>query len=100
MKDDEETSALHYAIEARSLECVKILLENGAHVNEKCRVKTTGVTPLHLAAIEDVPDIGKVLIEHKADIAARDNTFSTPLHRAAEYMCPNMTKVLLSNMSV
>ena len=42
MRDDEDTQALHYAIEARCEKSVQILLQHGARVNDACRKKTTG----------------------------------------------------------
>ena len=42
------------------------------------------LTPLHLASKEGHLGVARILIEHGADAAAKDNLGSTPLHRASE----------------
>ena len=98
MTDNDQMAALHYAVESRSVECVRLLLKYNALPNAPCRLKSSGSSPLHLAAVEDVPDIGRLLISVGADVTARDNNHATPLHLAAEFMAVGMIKVLLSNV--
>lgn len=63
-----------------SFENSKILLENGANVNEK---NMHGYTPLHLAILGTMfKDVCELLIEHGADVDAIDNFGNTPLFYA------------------
>ena len=66
------------------------LLNQGADVNAKVGIlftksseQRTNVTPLHLAAANNVPAVALLLLEYGAIIDARDDTDATPLHFAA-----------------
>ena len=54
--------------------------------------------PMHLAAIEDSPNIAKVLQQNGAYMSPGDINLATPLHLAAEYECLNMVKFLLQDV--
>ena len=60
--------------EVRSLQMIKLLIENGANVLHTNRF---GTTPLHLAR---TAQIAKVLIENGADVNAESYGETTPLH--------------------
>ena len=51
----------------------------------KCRQKTSGSTPLHLAATVRDHVIAEMLLEAGASINEEDIFKATPLHKAAEY---------------
>jgi hypothetical protein len=69
-------TALHYASIIGQVEYIKILLENGAKINEK---NSRGETPLFLAAINSNHTLIKGLIDAGADPALADNEGRTPL---------------------
>ncbi|CAL4969322.1 unnamed protein product [Urochloa decumbens] len=71
---------LIYAIYARSLKCVKLLIEAGADVRG---VGTE--TPLALAATDGLTDILKCLVQAGADPNVCDGFGFTPLENAARY---------------
>ncbi|XP_055992259.1 transient receptor potential cation channel subfamily V member 2 [Sorex fumeus] len=86
-------SALHIAIEKRSLQCVKLLVENGANVHARAcghffqkRQGTSfyfGELPLSLAACTKQWDVVTYLLENPhqpADLKATDSHGNTVLH--------------------
>jgi ankyrin repeat protein len=99
-RDSDENTPLHVAIHARRLENVKVLLEAGASVHKKC----DGSPPLHAAiSIGSVPqhadfayECVKLLDEHDADLAAKDDSLHTPLYLACMYNLPRIVSYLLS----
>ncbi|XP_049632970.1 transient receptor potential cation channel subfamily V member 2 [Suncus etruscus] len=86
-------TALHIAIEKRSLQCVKLLVENGANVNARAcgdffqRSRGTcfyfGELPLSLAACTKQWDVVSYLLENphqRASLEAIDSQGNTVLH--------------------
>ncbi len=61
---------------------VALLLSHGA--DPELADEQWGRTPLHKAIAEEHEDVAVMLIEHGADIQARDNRQRTPLHLAAQ----------------
>ncbi|KAI9467307.1 ankyrin repeat protein, partial [Lactarius psammicola] len=105
---------LHLALFSWRPESVQLLLKHGADVNaQDGRHKT----PLHLASSQDkkflMPmairrakfdekadekaAIVRVLIQHGADVNARDETQSTPLHLASSSGSPETVRVLIEH---
>ena len=73
---------LHYAAASGLHTVVKSLaIENPQHVHSLCGNEEA--TPLHLASGEGFLEVARVLIEHGADVTARDGRGSTPLHNAS-----------------
>lgn len=71
---------------------VKYLLSKNVAADIKSE---SGLTPLHLAAINGFPGGAKVLLDKKADINAKTNDGMTPLMEAADYAQPGIVKLLL-----
>lgn len=87
-------SPLHWAVDNKHLDIVKLLIEHGADVNVSDEL---GMTPVHLAASNGSAEIAKLLVDNGADIMARTTVDplsisaglsrygDTPLHWAANY---------------
>jgi uncharacterized protein len=100
-------SALCKAGRPHYLSVIKVLVENGAEINAKTTpgvetgafmrdVRTKGETPLHRAAAYGDEAIITYLIEHGADVKARDAFGSSPLSWASEHLRPGSILKLLS----
>ncbi|XP_043479806.1 putative ankyrin repeat protein RF_0381 [Leptopilina heterotoma] len=70
---------LHLATEGNHIQLVKILLENGANVNEQTR---RGSTPLHLALIKKHIELTEILLQNGADVNIQQIQDMTPFHLA------------------
>jgi len=100
-RDGDENTALHVAIHARKLEHVRILLEAGA----SCRMKSDGSWPLHtaisLGALRNNRQFAYecvvLLLEHGADIAAKDDSMHTPLFLTCMFNVPQIASYILSD---
>lgn len=87
--DENKNSLLHVLIsstyptipEEQKLQVIKFLIDNGAHVNT---LNTSNLTPLHLAAKYNYPNIAKYLISKGAYVNVLDNNKRTPLHYAVQ----------------
>jgi hypothetical protein len=73
-------SALHWAVEAGSLEMAKLLLDAGANVNA---FAVGGMTPLHRASAMGYRTLVDLLLDRGADINIVSIGGYTPLHHAA-----------------
>jgi hypothetical protein len=76
-------TALYEAVGERYQDIVELLLKEDAQVNVV--IGAEKLTPLHIAAMHNDIDIGKILIENGANIEARDAQDYTPLHFSARY---------------
>ncbi len=94
-KDNAGSDALCVAALHGNVEIVKALIAGGAKVDTK--TTPAEFTPLHLAAWRQNPELARLLIEHGADVNARDAFGSTPLMWSAynDYAEPATTEVLL-----
>ena len=80
-------------------ETCKVLLDEGANINEKIKAVEKydeGCTPLHYAARDNEnPAVLQLLIQAEADVHAKDSHGNTPLHLAARSKNSNAMHVLL-----
>jgi ankyrin len=67
-------------VQQRSIESLKLLIAAGADINSK--EGTRGLTPLHEAARWGWNDVVKFLVEHGANLSAKDDRGMTPLDSA------------------
>lgn len=101
--DSSGYAAMHYACRNNNMESVKMLLENGADINQTTR--SGGASPLHRAAYMGHSVLAKYLLSKGADPGLQDNDGKTPLHKAAErghievYQLLNKTDVSLSQVT-
>lgn len=126
VKNADEMTALHLAIEAQDAHCVEALLEHGADVEavdphdrrplfiavrqrqfEAVRIildqgaltdtMSQGHTPIHEAAIQGDVDIMELLLSHGADVNALSWDDKQPLFYAVHFGNVEVVKVLLSH---
>ena len=71
--------------EDASLECVNILLDFGANINQHTSDDYFGETVLHRAAIGKNVELITLLLVHRAEINGQDVEKKTPLIRACQY---------------
>ena len=73
-------TALHHAARGGHQATVRLLLDQGAHINAR---DIAGKTPLHRAAFCGGEATVGLLLDYGADIKAKDSNSQTPLHKAA-----------------
>lgn len=98
VRDAQGSTPLHRAAERSSLEACSALLSMSADAKA---INHAGATPLHFVA-SSVPNpatpVAKVinmLVQHGADVNARDEMGYTPVHRAAKNGSPRASAALL-----
>ncbi len=90
--DAQGVTALKYAVEAYSVDVVKLLLDAGANPNTKDR---NGSTPLMTACMSGQKDVVEALLAGKADHAAKNPSGWTALHCAVTMGQYEITEVLI-----
>lgn len=86
---------LHQAVTDNNIESVKLVLENGADINQLGPSWYDYGSALHIAVQEGHQEIAQLLIEKGALVDLRDNSDLTPLHNAAWNGDLGMVKLLL-----
>ena len=90
-----EDMFLYYAVGKRSVEMTRESIKKGADIN--CSSSKSGYTPLHMAVVNNFPEIVKELLSHNADVNHATLQGETPLHTAVIKNFPEIVKELLSN---
>ncbi len=81
--DRDGRTPLHWAVDAGREEMVEFLLGRGANVGHRAGFALfASSTPLLRAALHGHTGVAEILLEHGAEIAARDRHGETPLHVA------------------
>ena len=103
---------LHIAARNGNFELAKLLVEHGANIearndntqtpyylsnreNHKAKAKTDGDTPLHIAAHNGKFELVKLLVEHGANIGARNDNNQTPYYLSNRQNHKEISKYLL-----
>ena len=84
---------LHWAVYGGKLDVVKLLISNGANINEKDR---NGRTPLFSSVSSDFKEVSKLLISEGANVNAKSD-FGTPLDMAIRRKQTQTTELLRKN---
>jgi len=84
--------ALRYA---NDTETAELLIKHGAKVNWRDE-NNSAATALHFFAATDNAKLAELVINHGADINAKNGSGETPLHQAAQEGCLNAAKLLVS----
>lgn len=88
------SAPMHYAALEGHVAAIKVLLDNGADIEDRDKMYST---PLHCASSEGHEGAIKMLLENKAEIFARDKFGYTPLHLAMIRTQVSAVKVLLEH---
>ena len=92
--NDDYSSSLHVATKENAINLVRLLIEKGAHVNDR---NISFCTPLHIAAKYARPAMVELLLENGADVEVKDKYERTPLHAALSGRSAEQTLALLIN---
>ena len=94
-RDSLGAAPLHDAVWGGRLSMVELLVKLGAQVDIKHQ--EAGSTPLHYAAIKNEVEIGRLLIEHGANVQAVNGTGDMALHIAASRGYDDFVTLLLDH---
>lgn len=90
-------SALHVAAKNSNLEVMRMFLENDANADV---ANNMNMTPLHVAAGQNCPEMIDLLVEYHADVLALDKDKETPLVVAIRARYLENVKRLCDNMAI
>ena len=95
ISDEFKEEILFKASEIGDIDRVRLALELGANFNAK--EGSTLRNPLHYVAINGNLEIGKFLLQNKADVNSKDTYGNTPLNYASKFGQLEVVKFLLEN---
>jgi ankyrin repeat protein len=94
IKDKLHKIPLHYAIQKKNKDTIKLLLENGSNTNIQDH---NGYNALHLAIFTRDIEICKIIIKYIGNINAKCNTGETALHLSTNLRLFEISKLLIDN---
>lgn len=83
---------LHVAVQNDSIECVALLLDNGAAINAQ---SACGSTALQLAILKHSSSIAELLLNRRASITIADKLGWMPLHSAVAEGLTNIAEMII-----
>ena len=92
--DEDDNTALMFAVKSGKSEVVDYLLKNNADVNIRNKF---GITPLHLAVRKNALNLVEHILRYGADINITDNYEQTPLFDAIQENNAQMIAFLIDN---
>lgn len=95
LTDNRGNTALNYylASEGAELSIVQMLVLEGSDIN---KANKDGITPLHRAATQKIPDIARLLVKLGADVNSISERLGAPLHVACWLGTPETVKLLVT----
>jgi len=78
------------------VEVIRLLLDFGADANV-CDVQVPDVTALHAAALKGQHEVARALLQHNAEVDARDGDDLTPLHHASRKGHVEVVRLLIEH---
>lgn len=94
IRDKYDRIPLHYAIDYKNMNAIKLLTEYGSNLDIFDR---DGYNSLHLAVRSRSLEICKYIVKHISNINARCNTGETALHIACNFELYEISKLLIDN---
>lgn len=94
IKDKVQKIPLHYAIQKKNIDIVKLLLDYGSNPNT---FDNNGYNSLHLAIFSRDYDICKLVIEYIGNINYKCNSGETSLHISTNLKLLDISKLLIDN---
>lgn len=94
IKDKVQKIPLHYGIQKKNIDVIKLLLEYGSNSNT---YDNNGYSSLHLAIFSRDYDICKLIIEYIGNINYKCNSGETALHISTNLKLLDISKLLIDN---
>jgi ankyrin repeat protein len=88
---------LHSAVARRDADAVNWLIEHGADLNAIRTMGGCGVTPLHVSAAEDLPEMARLLLDAGADPTIPDTRWDADALGWADYLKSGNVRAVLAD---
>jgi ankyrin repeat protein len=94
MKDKNNNIPLHYAINFKNKDAIKLLIETGSDVNT---IDKDGNNSLHLAVYTKDPEICSIILSSPIVVNNRKKTGESPLHLACNFQLTDIVELLIKH---